>query len=256
MDRFVAATRRAFATCRRQAGFCANGIRFGFLFTRARSFKMPSEIRAAGKRIALSLPQDHGAGSDFFACFVRNDYGLRDGLGEVRTIIDIGANVGFFSIAARGRYPNATIHAYEPNPRALPYLRSNTGELGIEAFPEAVGSEEGFVSIVDEGETNQARTSTSSDGRIPQVTLDTAIQRIGGNVDLLKLDCEGAEWDLFRLNDCWKQIRNVRMEYHLFHGETIQQVEQTLQRLGFAIKSLKPDQGFGMVWASRIAPPQ
>src|SRR5277367_600812 len=193
MSRIAVAVRRVFDAFQVQAESCANGIRFGFVFVRSRWFRMPRQIRAGGKRVSLSLPQDHGAQSDFFACFIRNDYGLRHGLPKVRTILDIGANVGFFSIAARARYPHAAIHAYEPNPRVLQFLESNTAELGISIYPQAVGGTEGLVSMMDSGASNQARTAATDAGTIPQVTLETAIDRLGGSVDLLKLDCEGAE---------------------------------------------------------------
>lgn len=111
-----------FASLSRLVHGWANAVRFGFVFTRARWFKMPRTIRAAGRRVPLHYPTDHGAESDFFACFIRNDYGLGQQLPEVRTILDIGANVGFFSMAARGHYPHAVIHAYEPNPRVLSFL--------------------------------------------------------------------------------------------------------------------------------------
>jgi FkbM family methyltransferase len=253
MNRLVDRVRRISSACRMQAESFANGIRFGFLFVRSRWFKMPRQVRAAGKRVPLHHPEDQGTHSDFFACFIRNDYGLRHGLPEVRTILDVGANIGFFSIAARARYPGAAIHAYEPNPRVLPFLESNTAELGISVYPQAVGGHEGFVSMLDSGASNQARTSASTVGAIPQVTLETAVDRLGGSVDLLKLDCEGAEWDLFRLGNCWRHIRDVRMEYHLFHGETVEQVEQALRGLGFAVTRCKPDVGFGMVWATRVS---
>src|SRR6185437_1986096 len=138
------------------------------------------------------------------------------------------ANVGFFSIAARGYYPSAVIHAYEPNPRVLPFLNANVSELGIGVFPEAVGASDGFASIEDDGPSNQARTHSGGDGGIAMVGFERAIQRIGGQVDLLKLDCEGAEWDLFQTANCWPNIRNLRMEYHLFHNETFTQVHEAL----------------------------
>src|SRR5579863_1298646 len=252
MNRLAGAVRRVYSSCSKQAECFANGMRFGFLFVRSRWFRMPRRVRAAGKSVALHLPQDHGAQSDFFACFIRNDYGLRHGLRPVETILDVGANVGFFSIAARARYPRAVIHAYEPNPRVLPFLESNTAELGISVYPQAVGGEEGFVSMLDSGASNQARTSAAANGAITQVTLDTVIDRLGGSVDLLKLDCEGAEWDLFRLGDCWRRIRDIRMEYHLFHGETVEQVEDALRGLGFVVTHRNSDVGFGMVWATRV----
>jgi len=242
--------RKALGSCMRQVGFSANGARFGFLFLRARRFRIPQKLRVAGKHISLSCPPETGIENDFFACVIRNEYGLRRELPEVHTILDIGANIGFFSIAARARYPHATIHAYEPNPRVVNFLRSNTSALGIEIHPEALGARDGLTTILDSSDSNQARTRACEGGVIPQVTLDRAIERIGGSVDLLKLDCEGAEWDLFRAAGVWPRIRNLRMEYHLFHGETVPQLERTLRDLGFKIILLQPGPGFGMIWAS------
>lgn len=240
-----------FASLSRLVHGWANAVRFGFVFTRARWFKMPRTIRAAGRRVPLHYPTDHGAESDFFACFIRNDYGLGQQLPEVRTILDIGANVGFFSMAARGHYPHAVIHAYEPNPRVLSFLTANTSPLGIDVHAEAVGSRSGFVQILDSGSSNQARTNMAETGSIAQIGLDTAIDRIGGTVDLLKLDCEGAEWDLFKLREAWTRVRNLRMEYHLFRGETVEQVDRTLRSIGFEPIHWERDAGFGMVWARR-----
>jgi hypothetical protein len=55
---------------------------------------------------------------------------------------------------------------------------------------------------------------------------------------------------MFPLKECWQQIHNVRMEYHLFHGETVSQLEQILLELGFRPTRWRHDVGFGTVWAS------
>lgn len=254
MNPIFNALRRTCSLLQRQVESSANGLRFGFLFLRIRWFKLPRKVRAAGKSIQLQYPLEAGVRSDFIGCFVHNCYGLRERLPEVRTILDVGANVGFFSVAARGHYPKAVIHAYEPNPRVLPYLRSNLRELKIGIYPEAVGIRDGFISLIDDGPSNQARTHTGNGGKIPQTGLAKAIERLGGSVDLLKLDCEGAEWELFQLSDCWKHIRNLRMEYHLFHGETFPQVEDALHNLGFRIIHTEHDAGFGIVWATQSPP--
>ena len=235
----------------RQVDCFRNGLRLGFVFVRARSFKIPPKVHIAGKSVPLSLPPEHGALVDFFVCFLRNEYGLRKRLSNVQTILDIGANLGFFSMAARSHYPKATIHAYEPNPRAVPFLKENTNQLGIVVYPEAVGGSSGYVSMEDSGDSNLARTVAAGEGSVPQVSLATAVERMGGAVDLLKLDCEGAEWEMFGNAEPWQHIRNVRMEYHLFHGETVQDVEGNLKRLGFEVIHWQPDVTFGTVWAYR-----
>ncbi len=133
-------------------------------------------------------------------------------------------------------------------------MRSNLANLEIGVYPEAVGIQDGFTSMLDAGPSNQARTGSTGKNEIPVVSLQKAIERFGGAVDLLKLDCEGAEWELFQLSDCWKHIRNLRMEYHLFHGETFPQVEEALHNLGFRIIHTEHDAGFGIVWATRSSP--
>jgi FkbM family methyltransferase len=235
----------------RQLQYSLDAIRLGVVFVRAGSFKMPHNVRVAGKSVRLHYPPDQGAANDFMACCIRNDYGLGRQLKNVETILDVGANVGFFSIAARARYPHAQIHAYEPNPRVLSFLKSNTAEIGISVFPEAVGASAGRVSILDNGDSNQATTQAASDGAIPQVSLETAIERLGGTVDLLKLDCEGAEWEMFGVTRPWDHVRNIRMEYHLVRDRTIQDVDQALERVGFRSIRWRCSLGFGIVWTKR-----
>jgi FkbM family methyltransferase len=154
-------------------------------------------------------------------------------------------------MAARQRHPDAVIHAYEPNQRALSYLTTNTANLNIEIFAEAVGSCSGRARMLDTSDINLATAHPDSGGETIQVALDKVIQRIGGCVDFLKLDCEGCEWELFECADSWSKVQSLRMEYHLGDGRSLESVEAALQRLGFRITKRLPCQGFGIVWADR-----
>ncbi len=232
----------------------ANGIRFRVFFILPRWFNMPASVRVVGRTIRLQFPREEGVEADFISCFLRNAYGLGHQLGEVRTILDVGANLGFFALAARNYYPNAVIHAYEPNPRIQPELRENTAGLNIQIFPEAVGKEDGFVSLIDTGPSDQARTRPSHDpaSEIPQAGLQTAIDRIGGSVDLLKLDCEGAEWEILESKGCWNSVRNIRLEYHLFDGKIQSDAINALSQAGYTIISAPlPGEHGGMIWARK-----
>jgi FkbM family methyltransferase len=228
-----------------------NALRLGFFFTRFSAFKMPEKVNVRGRAIPLHYPPEYGANCDFLGCCVLNVYGLSERLSDPKSILDVGANVGFFCIAARSRYPGATIHAYEPNPRTLPFLHSNVEQLGITIYPEAVGAGEGHVSVIDTGDCNGARTVEDSGGAVTQVSLDRAIERMGGSVDLLKLDCEGAEWEMFRSAVPWRHVRNVRMEYHLSGGQKVEDVKDALSHLGFEVIHVEADGTMGTVWALR-----
>jgi FkbM family methyltransferase len=237
----------------RQVSRFRNAAGFGLLFLRNRWFTMPAKLRVGGVAVNLEHPQeDAGVKTDLVGCLIRDDYGIANVDGEVKTILDIGANLGFFCMAARQRHPDAIINAYEPNPRAWSYLTANIARLKVAVFAEAVGSRPGRVRVLEHGPINLATTHLASDGEALQVSFDQAIERLNGRVDFLKLDCEGCEWGLFECTEGWSKVQNLRMEYHLGNDHTVESLEATLQGLGFRITKRFPSQGFGIVWAHRV----
>ena len=74
------------------------------------------------------------------------------------------------------------------------------------------------------------------------------LERAGGTIDILKLDCEGAEWGLFSAPTLWHNVRWLTMEYHLWakKGSTHDDMPGVVQRLGFEVLSQAPDQQWGV----------
>ena len=198
-----------------------NARRFSVPFTRRASFKVPGKITICGQVVPVKAPNERGIRNDFLTCFINDDYGLSALNQPIQSVIDLGANVGFFSMATRSYFPNAKIQSYEPNPRIKEYLLENAISTNFQPFFEAVGSADSFVLIDDSGDSNQARTvaveanSISNSLNIQKTALSTVVERIGGQVDLAKIDCEGGEWDLFNDLATFQKIKHVRMEYHL-----------------------------------------
>ena len=61
-----------------------------------------------------------------------------------RTVIDVGANVGQFSVAAARLFDDVTIHCFEPLPACLEALRRNVRKLpNVTVYPIALGASEG-----------------------------------------------------------------------------------------------------------------
>ena len=81
----------------------------------------------------------------------------------------------------------------------------------------------------------------SPDGPIPQLPFADAVGRLGF-VDVLKLDCEGAEWDIFSDPSPWTQVRSLVMEYHLWakRGSNERGLGRQLHELGFVNVSICP----------------
>ncbi len=199
----------------------------------------------------LSSPDEGGAAIDFLTCFIEDEYGLSAVDFPVHTVADIGANIGLFSMAARGYFPTARIHSYEPNPRVLEHSSKNAAAAEFTLFAEAVGARAGYVSIDESGGSNQARTiaASKSGHRIPQVSLSTVVERLGGRIDFAKIDSEGAEWELLADPTAWPAIKNIRMEYHLWGRRVFTDVEQSLGRIGFQIHHHSSAGEWGTVWA-------
>lgn len=170
------------------------------------------------------LSNSSGIRADAHGIFVRDMYYCRKIGACVQYVIDIGANIGLFSIYARALWPDAIIHGYEPQPEAWPWLSRNYVTIHGTWYPEAVGLERGWCVIEKDcnGLTNQARTMSSKKAAsaTPKVSLAEAIQRIGGKVDVLKLDCEGAEWEILKDRDSLSQVTWICMEYHFWALES------------------------------------
>ena len=124
-----------------------------------------------------------------------------------RTIVDVGANVGIFSLLAARLAPAARILAFEPQPIAAMSLARNVGlsEAGnVEVLPTALGAEVGYAPLF----TTVSDVLTSLDESrvpdavkliVPVTTLDAVVvERKVEGVDLIKVDAEGWELPVLR----------------------------------------------------------
>jgi FkbM family methyltransferase len=125
---------------------------------------------------------------------------------EAFVVLDIGANLGVWSLLAARRNPAARIHAFEPAPQMAEQLRHHAAlnrADGINVHGCAVGAEDGAMPffVVPEGNTGASSffSQAGVELRVPVTTIDTFLQREGiERVDLMKVDAEGAEILVFR----------------------------------------------------------
>jgi FkbM family methyltransferase len=160
-------------------------------------------------RFRSGLVMHHGArdsaGALFFEVFANGCY--RRGLPRVvrGDVVDIGANIGAFTLDAAAHYPAAIVHAYEPDPQTCQVLQRNIDANGLSSrvriWNEAVAGESGTLrlwrtngSVFASAHLQGAERGEPRD--VPAVTLQTVVARTCGRVGVLKMDCEGAEADI------------------------------------------------------------
>jgi len=212
---------------------------------------MPKSFRLKGKKICFAAPEKKGLAHDFQNIVLDDEYGLRKLFKHPKTILDVGANIDIFSMTAAGLYPKALIHAYEPNPRIFKYLQSNLAPLNVKIFQEAVGAQAGLGHVCDFGDSRSGVFRAG--GAITVTPLVEAVQRLGGTVDLLKLDYEGAEWDIFEARNAFKSISSIRLEYHLVNAKKVVDLIDQAHAIHFKITRLVKNDGFGTAWLDRVS---
>lgn len=226
--------------------------RLGVRFSGTSSFSLPRRLRLCGTEITINAPSEISLGSDFINVILDDEYGLLDVPRQLRTIVDVGGNIGLFSLWARNSFPDAIIHCYEPNERVLPYLEGNLDERDVSVFNEAVGGKASIVEMDDSCDSRNARTRDSHQGTTVQVAMETVVERAGGTIDLLKLDCEGAEWEIFRNPAALKSVKRIRLEYHLIGGNNeVADLMLLVDAAGFNCEKLQENNGFGIAWLTK-----
>lgn len=221
---------------------------------------LPTRIQRWVWRYFLSSVDINGASikyramtSDMYVIediFNRNEYHLNSlGLPEDAVIMDIGAHIGAFTIAATQIAPDGRVLAFEPMPSNYKVLKKNVKTNNLEQvaiFPLAISGQDGQVRLyVNENNTAGHSMTSMTSGKyhsVPSITLTKAIQdnRIR-RIDLLKMDCEGAEYDiLFNTPESTlRLIDKIIMEYHGSSDFQASSLADFLISFGFSVTIVK-----------------
>lgn len=128
---------------------------------------------------------------------------------HAQVILDIGANIGWYSVWFAKRNPAARIHAFEPMPRTHAYLQRNLAENAVGArvtafnygLSDAAGTVEFFVAPGSGTNASLKNVAGASDAHAVTgltLTLDQWVSNHGVVPEFIKCDVEGAEFLVFR----------------------------------------------------------
>lgn len=136
-------------------------------------------------------------------------------------VIDAGANIGLTSIFISSLFPNAKIFAIEPEENNFALLKMNTmNNDNICCIQGALWNKDEYVSILSDDDSDWAFRvgETASSGRrsIKGYRVSSLIDYIKvTKVSLLKMDIEGAEFEVFSDAKAWiDKVDNIVLELH------------------------------------------
>ena len=141
---------------------------------------------------------------------------------EPLTIIDGGANIGLTSIYFAIKYPKAQIVSIEPEAGNFEMLRKNTQHYpNISLLNTGIWNHKTNLTIVDTGKGNNSfiveELSAPAKDSISAVSIEDIInEKKWKSVDILKLDIEGSEKNVFEKNyESWLPlVRVLIIELH------------------------------------------
>jgi len=123
------------------------------------------------------------------------------GIAKATTVIDIGANVGFFTMLSRDLFPESKIFACEPVPRIFQCLKNNfENDKNTQVFEIAISDFDGTAKMnFDEHHSSVSQITNSGNLNIIVKRLDDFVKENNINrIDLLKIDTKTFEAHVVR----------------------------------------------------------
>lgn len=186
----------------------------------------------------------------------RNTYKIQPHHVKHKVVIDVGANQGMFSIMAAALGAKQ-VWACEPITSTHKLLQSNVRRSGLSGRVQCVQAavlgrpqshthmnvhvDSGKNSLYDVGDHQQ---------QVPVTTLEACLSSCAHDQVFLKLDCEGAEYDILldSPNHVFDKVMDVAIE---IHGDThpvhkgLHLIHNRLTQLGFTCVNRQP---YGIWW--------
>jgi FkbM family methyltransferase len=163
-------------------------------------------------------------------------------------IIDIGGNIGVFSLFALVTIPSSSIWTFEPEPQNFKCLERNIALNGMAGRCTPVntavcgtrGERSLYLTGANSGTNSMCIAGTSgSHIQVPCITLEDIFLTFGISLcTLLKIDCEGAEYEILMNTPphIFKRIKRIVLEWHVVEGYTPEALSSFLQSMGYMVK--------------------
>ena len=193
--------------------------------------------------------QVSGSKWDFFILneiFIIREYDVQLPFG-VKTVVDVGAHKGAASLFFAKKFLGSKIFSIEPFPQNFAALSNNIKLNGlgkqIKPFNIAIAKKEGNAKLYLNKENDGCHSllhelNPESEGmKVKTLDFDGFLAENGlKTVDLLKMDCEGAEMDILRGTKKLGAIKAIVMETNY---PNFDEVKSILAKKGFTVSQIE-----------------
>lgn len=156
----------------------------------------------------------------FEQVFLENQYDFPN-LGQINSIIDAGSNIGASAVFFKRKYPSSKVICIEPNMENFTLLKINTGTFNnVQLYQNALWSENKYLNMVSSYSADSHYVKddiADAENKIEGITIqDLMIEHGFEVIDILKMDIEGAEKEIFSQNyQLWlPKVRYLMIELH------------------------------------------
>ncbi|MBI2634103.1 FkbM family methyltransferase [Candidatus Peregrinibacteria bacterium] len=182
--------------------------------------------------------------------FVEREYRILEPIiqNSKGVVVDIGAHIGLFCLYVRAFNRDVKIYAFEPGSGNFQLLKKNLKrnhfEKNIIAKNLAVAGEEGTCELYlspDSHNHSLLKFGTKlGTEKVGAVSLSKILDKTGV-VDLIKMDCEGAEFEIIRSlkKHDFERVKNFYLEYHKYSPElNEEEIKDILMKNSYKVKVL------------------
>jgi len=155
-------------------------------------------------------------------------------LKEASRIIDAGANIGLAAIYFTNQFPQAKIICIEPESNNFKQLQKNTAPYkNVSLENAAIWSNEKSVIITNEnslaaGFMVSENNDSIHNNTIPATTISALMVKYGWkNIDIVKLDIEGAEKEIFANNRSFEWLSKTKLLIIELHDNYVANCSKT-----------------------------
>ncbi len=194
---------------------------------------------------------------EIFLADVYDINSLKNQLDENSVVVDVGANVGFFSFLVLSKIKVKKVYSYEPIPTNIEVFKKTISENKllqeriVLTQAAVTGTEQNGIELFLDGNNELTENASVFSGFESTHSVKVSVPSISfsrilndnkiDQIDFLKLDCEGSEFDIIYNTDATlvRRVKKMMVEVHDVEGDSKNNVtyfNSHLQSIGFETK--------------------